>query len=342
MNINKWGLLTCILLTTINIFGQKLKKADRAIVANLQTHVKNINSDENKSLSAGSAGEKIAAEYIGQQFERLGLKPIGDSGTWYQRFTIYDGKEILAATSFAINQSKLTLHKDYFPFPFSANKSAEAAVAVALAEDDVPWFKDLRELVDNDDTVNIDTLELIRQKAILAANKGASALIIYNTTDGPDLVYDKFNNSSELTIPVIYLTKEAFKKYCADESAIVDISLNVAKRPRSRTGINVLGFANNKADSTVLTIARLDQQSDAAALIEVARLVRNAKSKNKNYLFVAVCGEAQGTTGLTHLQSRPVVDPTRVSRMVRLDTVTVANNNPKGLHLVRQSVDLIR
>jgi aminopeptidase YwaD len=343
MNIYKWALLAGALALQLNTLGQKLKKADRAIVANFRTHIENLKGDASSPNNILGEAEKANAEYVSRQFARYGLKPAGDSGTWFQRFTIYEGKELLPATMLKLNQAKLVVHKDYFPFAFSANKKTEAAVAIALAENGVPWFKELGELLDRgDDTSSVDTTELIRQKANAAAEKGASALVIYNAGNVPDLAYDGLNTKPELTIPVLYLSSEAFKKYCSDESAIIDISINVEKRVKTRIGTNVLGYLGNKADSTIIAAARLTNDSSLAALIEIARLTRQSKSKQKDYLFVALCGEQKGLAGISYFQHHAVVEKSIPSRMVQLDTVDVSNNNPKGLHLVRQSLSLIR
>src|SRR5687768_16529411 len=37
---------------------------------------------------AGSAGERCAGEYIAARFARIGLKPAGDAGTFFQTFDL--------------------------------------------------------------------------------------------------------------------------------------------------------------------------------------------------------------------------------------------------------------
>jgi len=342
MNRISWQLLTLFLLFSINIFGQRLKKADRVIVANIQTHVAYLTGDQVGQRKPGSDGEKLAGEYISRQFARSGLKPKGDTNTWFQKFEIYDGKTILPATFLKINEQPLKLYEDYFPLPFSGNKSAESAVAIALAENGVPWFKDLKEITESADSANADTASLIREKARMAAEKGATALILYNSAGDVDLSYNKYDRSEPATIPVLYITNKAFKKYCGDESAILDIALNVSLQAKSRTGNNVIGYADNKADSTVVAMAYLNKELDVAALLEVARLLRPAGAKNKNYLFIAYSGENDEASGANHFKQHSPVDLGNVNYAVDLDTVSVTAEQPKGLHLVRRSVELIR
>jgi hypothetical protein len=241
----------------------------------------------------------------------------------------------------SINNKKLKLYEEYFPFTFSANKTTKSAVAIALAENGVPWFKDVKEiLTGSDDSSSVDTLEIIRSKAIMAAQKGATALIVYNT-DGNDIGFNKYDRSAPVPIPVVYVTKKAFKKYFPDESAIVDIALVVKMTEKKRTGTNVIGFDDNHGDSTTFINTYLGSDTSVAALMEVARLLKNQKQKNKNYLFVAYCGEKNGTEGANFLREHPTANFRKVSDTVKLDTVTLANESPKELHLVKHSVEII-
>ena len=208
--------LVFFLLIASNSVAQKLKKADKLIVSNLKVHIGNL----------GAAGnEKLFQEYISKQFHRFGFRPGGDANSWYQQFEIYDGKEILKSNYFNINNQDLELHKDYFPFAFSANNRIEGSVAIALAEEGYPWFKDLNDLVGEDGKGKNVTM-LIKNKAKSAAGKGATALFVYNTA-GDDLEFDSLDRSETPGIPVIYLKKSAYKKFISDESAVLDVKLNV-------------------------------------------------------------------------------------------------------------------
>jgi len=47
-----------------------------------------IASPELEGREATFRGQKVAARYIGSEFQRLGLKPIGDGGSYFQRFSV--------------------------------------------------------------------------------------------------------------------------------------------------------------------------------------------------------------------------------------------------------------
>lgn len=335
-------MLALLSLPYSNVYSQKkLRKSDRQIVANIQTHTNFLNGDKLAGRKAGSEGEKLADDYIAKQFSRAGLKPAG-SKEWYQAFPINDGKEVNPATSLTINNDKLVLFRDYFPFAFSANKSAEAAVAVALAENDVPWFKDIKEIISDDDSGKVDTFAVIRSRAKHAAAKGASALIIYNKSGDNDIAYNRYDGSAPVEIPVLYINSKAFKKYADDESAILDVKLNVDLEEKNRTGNNVVGIADNGADSIVVASANLGKEDDVAALLEVARLLKANKSKSYNYVFVAFSGEKDGQAGAAYFREHPPLKSAAVNRTLALDSLADTVGEPKGLNLVKRSVELIK
>src|SRR5215467_13858782 len=132
---------SCVILALLLIpgltFSQKLKKADKAVVASLKADISYLADDKLEGRRAGSNGEKLAREYISTQFQQAGLEPKGEQG-WLQPFEIYDGKQVNASTLLFINDRELKLNEEYFPFVFCPTASLEAAVSPALKEKGVP------------------------------------------------------------------------------------------------------------------------------------------------------------------------------------------------------------
>jgi hypothetical protein len=54
----------------------------------LRAHIEFLADDALEGRAPGTRGGATAARYIATQFERIGLEPAGDSGTWYQRVPI--------------------------------------------------------------------------------------------------------------------------------------------------------------------------------------------------------------------------------------------------------------
>ena len=237
----------------------KLSKADQALVTNLQSHISYLAADKLEGRRAGTAGEKLAGEYISQKFQEVGLQPKGSDG-FYQSFEIYDGKQINSTTHFIINQNHLAAEKDFFPFPFSENISIEALPAIAVQEADMPWFYDLKEILEeNKNNPHFDLNEYIRDNAKKAKSRGASAIVLYNTSSIDDkLKFDSKDRTEKLNIPVIYVFKDAAKKYFSDLTATLDIKMKVDVGEKKRTGRNVVGYIDNGAARTVVLGAHYD------------------------------------------------------------------------------------
>lgn len=53
---------------------------------NLRAHVQFLSSDALEGRLTGTLGEKLATDYIAAFFQRLGLEPAGDNGTFFQEF----------------------------------------------------------------------------------------------------------------------------------------------------------------------------------------------------------------------------------------------------------------
>lgn len=321
-------ILVLLLLTVIPsspVFAQRQKKADKLLSTNLDEHIRYL-SDE-KSRKPGTPEEKLAGDYIASEFSKAGLKPKGDKDGWLQTFGIDDGRIVSRDAYFIVNDHPLILNKEYFPLAFSAVGSVTGSPAMALQESGVPWFLDLRDLLENQDGAKTDLLGAIRDKAAAFARKGATALVVYNTSKTPDnLAFDPKDKTEPVAIPVIYVTPAARKKYLRDESASVDIRLKMGFAEKTFTGHNIVGYIDNGASSTIVIGARYDRSENPgdslaaqaaggednvagiATMIELARMLTTSKLKGNNYLFVAFGGSGHGHYGSRFLSEHLPVD----------------------------------
>lgn len=343
-----------LLLLVGNIAAaQKVKKADRAILANLHQHIEYLASDKLEGRRTGTPGERLAMEYISSQFKTIGLIPKG-SDEYYQPFDVDDGKQLNPGTQLKIDNMLLTPAKDFFPFPFSPNKSVEASPAVSLKEVGMPWLVNLKETLDeNKNNPHFDIYDYIKTDTKKAKRSGATAVFYYNTSDIDDGI--KFNpkdRSELLSIPVVFIAKDVAKKYFSDPAATIDVKLNVDMVEKKRIGHNVIGYIDNGASTTVILGAHFDHlgygedgntrlttgervifngaddnASGTAALIELARLLKSSKEKNNNYLFIAFSGEELGLFGSKYFTEHPTVDLNNVDYMINMDMVGRLNDS---------------
>ncbi|HET9433128.1 MAG TPA: M20/M25/M40 family metallo-hydrolase, partial [Chitinophagaceae bacterium] len=142
------------------------------------------------------------------------------------------------------------------------------------------------------------------------------------------------------------------KKYFSDPAATLDIKIKIDVGEKKRTGRNVVGYIDNGAAGTVILGAHYDHlgygednnsmlrtgekmihngaddnASGTAALIELARILKNTKQKNSNYLFIAFSAEEVGLNGSKFFTENPTVDFNKVNYMINMDMIGRLNDS---------------
>jgi hypothetical protein len=338
--------------------SKKTVKTDTQIADNVKAHIQYLADDKLEGRRTGTNGEELAMQYIISQFKTIGLTP---KGTEYypQTFPVNDGKKIDDVTEFIINGNSLVVGKDFFPFPFSPDHNIEALPAIAVQEVGMPWFFDLKEILEENKTnPHFDLVDYIRTNFKGINDRGAVAMIFYNTSDIDDkLAFDPKDRSEKLAIPAVYVTKDAAKKYFSNKLATLKIKLRTSISKKTRIGHNVIGYIDNRAATTVILGAHYDHlgygedgnsmirnfdhpmihngaddnASGTAALIELARKLKSSKATNNNYLFIAFSGEELGLFGSKYFTENPTIDLKTVNYMINMDMVGRLNDSTKVL-----------
>jgi hypothetical protein len=337
--------------------GQRLSKSDKNIMENLKTSVTYLASDQLEGRRTGTPGEKLAYQYLSNEFSLINLIPKGDNGTYLQAFEIHEGKEILPSTQLKINSVSLEINKEFFPLNFSSNGEINASASPSLQENKVPWFFDIKELlVENANNPHFDIMEALKNKCEEFVGKGATAVIIYNSGSLDDgLSFDTKSKISSINIPIIYLTKEAEKKYLSEKNADYKLHLRVEVGEKKRTGHNVIGYIDNHAANTIVIGAHFDHlgygedhnslwtgkpeihngaddnASGTAVVLEMARILQKSKLKNNNYLFICFSGEELGLFGSKSFTENPTIPLDKINYMINLDMVGRLNESTHGL-----------
>ena len=352
-----WKILLILVLFGQPGISQKLKKSDQLTLTNLQNHIHFLADDKLEGRRAGTKGEELAMDYISDQFKQIGLRPKGTEG-YYQNFDINEGKQVNPETHFIINEKELNLNEDYFPFVYSPDVNIESLPAIALQESGLPWFINLKDVIDeNAGNPHFDLQDYIHQQAMDLKKKGAAALIFYNTSAKDDqLKFDGKDKAEKTGIPVVYVTKSAAKKYLNDASASIDMKLKVKISEKKRIGHNVIGYIDEGASTTVILGAHFDHlgygedgnsmlrtkehlihngaddnASGTAALIELGRLLKNSKLDRNNYLFIAFSGEELGLFGSKYFVENPTISLNSINYMINMDMVGRLNDSTRVL-----------
>lgn len=343
-------LFVCLLLAT-GSFAQTKKekkaqaKQDAVLTTQLQRHIAILASDSLQGRRTGTTGEQLAADYIAKQYQQYQLKPAGTNGTFFQTFAINEGKKIPEAkNNCTINGTAITVAKQYYPLAYSANGSIEGEAMLHVNRAQEPWLVDVAEIMEaNQDNPHFDIAKAAYQACKRAAEKQATAVILYNSTTKTDnILFDKNDTTTALPIPVLYINHAAWKQ-AVGSSGHCKITAAVVFEIPNRTGTNVAAFLDNNATKTVVIGAHYDHlgmgedknsldgeghihngaddnASGTAAIIELARLLQQKPLKNTNFLFLSFSGEELGLLGSKYWLQNPSIGITP-HYMLNLDMV---------------------
>mgnify|MGYP000288612071 FL=1 len=319
------------------------EKQKAMLISNLKSHIGYLASDALEGRRTGTAGADAAMDYLVKQYQQLGIGPKGTSG-YLQKFEINEGLQLDPSTHFTVNNIQLKIEKDFFPLANSASISITGKPAMALNEKGQPWFKDIKEtLEENKSNPHFDIDAWIKKEVTAAAAKGATAFMIFNTGSIVDnILFNKNDKTEAFSIPVIYITQAGFQHF-SDPSATLNIQLKVQIVEKKRGASNVAAFINNGAANTVVIGAHYDHlgfnedknaldtghvihngaddnASGTAALLEIARLLKQKSPTHHNYLFLHFSGEELGLLGSKYWIENPTITAP-INYMINMDMV---------------------
>jgi hypothetical protein len=130
--------MSSLLLLNLLIFGQILAQtaapaksslsdeekalAEKITVQTIKDITSTLSADEMEGRGTMQAGGEKAAHWIAYRFKELGLKPLGDAGSYLQKVDFRETVS-LPETSFTVGEEKLALGTDYGFYPMnSGNK----------------------------------------------------------------------------------------------------------------------------------------------------------------------------------------------------------------------------
>lgn len=96
--------------------------AARVRVATLQDVTKTLSAPDMQGRGTAQAGGDKAAKYIAERFAKLGLKPLGDNGTYLQAIK-FKSSEVLPTTAFKAGDANFKFGSDYVLAPIGSNDS---------------------------------------------------------------------------------------------------------------------------------------------------------------------------------------------------------------------------
>ena len=340
-----------LLLNCFVAQAQSKNRNETAVITSLKKNITYLADDKLEGRRTGTAGEKLAYEFIQTEFKKAGLKTFTADKKYVQEFEVNEGREMGTSTSFVIGDIAYTENEHYFPFAFSANL---APTQLQSIRKDIA-FVDLADVLkENQNNPHFDLKEKIISVCNDFISKNKKLVIFINSsTIKDDLKFDAKDKTLQLSIPVIYV-KELLRTSLGGELSAASLSVSITAK--TKTGHNVIGYVNNNAPNTIILGAHYDHlgygedhnslytgaapmihngaddnASGTAALIELAKRLKKSNYKKYNYLFVSFSGEELGLFGSKYFTDHAGLDLKTVNYMINMDMVGRLNDSTHGL-----------
>jgi len=324
----------------------------------IKQHIVYLSDDALEGRETGTEGEKLAYEYLTKEFRKIGLLPKGSQG-YVQPFPFNAGSYMGPGNVLKIGKQNYNAGNQFFPLAYSANKEFNGqTVSVgngvpAPGRDDYAGLSNLSGkifVMEIGTPEGIDPHSRLAEYADLrtridsAAAKGAIAVIFINSDPKTEDPSDKYSNRiTPSAIPVLFAKGDASKKLADKKPITVTGTCEILKN--EKIGNNVIGYIDNNAEYTVVIGAHYDHlgygiegslyrgekkyihngaddnASGTAALIEIARLLKNSPYHGTNFMFIAFSGEEMGLLGSNHLVKHLPVPAEKISYMLNMDMV---------------------
>lgn len=333
---------------------------DSTALKQLRLDVYTLADDSMQGRETGTKGETMAAAYLVQRFQQLGLAPKGDDGSYLNAFHFAALPRTGPDNHLQLGRNKLVPGTDFYPLGYSANarvltRVARCGYGIVAPEKNRDDFEHV-ELKDRAACMSISSPDGVhphsawlkyndlRTRIDAAVERGANAVIFFN--DDPEKAEDppadfkmKLQASS---VPVVFLTKSGLAKLGQDGDPVV-LQTDIIRE--ERTGHNVLGYLGNGKPYTVVIGAHFDHlglgeegslyrgepavhngaddnASGVAVMLRLAEdLQRMPAAKNNNYLFMAFSGEEKGLYGSNAWTKHPTLPIDSLNYMINMDMV---------------------
>lgn len=335
------------------------RASDSIAIVNMRTDLRYLASDSLHGRETATPYERMASDWITDRMRGAGLNPMGDSASFLQSFP-FDGEPARGTKNSAqVGRNKLLLGADFYPVSWSSSGTAFTRLAKCRYGINAPEkgrndFEDVQ-VKDHAAAISIGSPDGIHPHSEWldhhdlgrrigdAVALGANAVLLYNddpTATDPDSTLKK--KIKPCGVPVIFLTKQGFKKLGLDGEPVV-VSVDI-ERP-VLTGHNIIGFVDNGQANTVVIGAHYDHlgmgiegslhrgepgihngaddnASGVAMMLQLSRDLQAMPDAGKNdYLFMAFSGEELGLFGSNWWTKHPTMPLSELNYMINLDMV---------------------
>lgn len=296
--------------------AQKLKRADKELAAELSQYGSDLRGDTGFQEKTPQA-----CVYLSTVLARAGLTGSADAGSFVRVVRVDEGKVIAPRCSLSFDGRAAVPGTDFFPLVGCPDAHAGGSTGISLNERGLPWIYDLRyDLEGGKGNPAFDIRKTLAIKTEEARRKGATALLLYNSSALPDgFSFDASDKKTVYTLPIVYINKRLSAKVFKDPTAYVDVDLTVAIQDKAYNLYSVEGYVDNGASKTVILESSYDTTAGAAALLGLVHLVKHAGWKKHNYLVIAYNGGRQTEALDAYFAKHPALQKDRVEYVVNVE-----------------------
>lgn len=356
------------LFTLFAIAQKKNKSAEKfsqtIIAADLKTMLYVLASPEMEGRETGTNGQRKAAEFLKQQFQRIGIAA-GNYGNYEQFYPVY--KDTLTEAQVQINGNNYSFGKDFTALLNSIISSKQyfsevvymskidtttdirgkAVVLVAKNGTQLPSNNELFKLYSRQPAVvffiqnNIDKQQsLLNSRMYTNIYKARQTPVVVRMSEamGEALLKSDFAKAKEQILETKIIATELMFSF-NKENKIIQAS-------------NVLGMieGSDKKDEWIIISAHYDHigmnngkvnpgadddGSGTVGVLEIAEAFAKAKAAGKgprrSILFLIVSGEEKGLWGSDYYTNHPVYPLEKTSLDINIDMIGRKDDNLKSL-----------
>ena len=364
-------LIWWLIFSALGSQSQQFQFTDIKILERVKLDVMALAHDSMEGREMGTRGEKKAASYIAGQFMKAGIQPFfsGENFSYDFEESMLDNSNYLIERKLVVNDKNYDYLLEFYPIAFSGSNSVSGElvnVGYGIEADELGYTDYSWETVLTGKIFVIETSVPggyskrskfknyfnLKKKIDLAIKKGAKGIIFVNSDRRmANPTHSVRKRLGKYTIPIVFFNERPALLFSHQNGNQAEISVKFQKIATFK-GILVAGLIDNHAPQTIVIGAHYDHigimrkngkkainngaddnASGTAAVIELARYVKNTGLKNYNYIFIAFSGEEKGLLGSKYFASSNTIKKYNIVAMLNFDMVGRFDSNHKKIYI---------
>lgn len=361
-------IITLIVIITIVIIFCNVPKNPFDITqlksSNINSNIEILTSEPYYGRLTGSEENEKVLMYIENEFQKMGIKPAGYDGTYYQPFSTIaaqiDNTPVFTVPHNGLNTAKeLTIYKDYNLIPSMNGGSIDFSGDLLLVKDKL-FSIDIEDIKNR--VIVIEAKELSSQHIDYVIENGGKGIFCCADYDSEGklkkLEQQKHLCASDKTTKGVaagYISREIYQylqnlnEKSNEEEQSQDIISNVYIKAQIKYPIiesaNVLGMIEGRESSDEVLIISADidgagwgvdgeyfegairNASGVCVLLELARVMANQDSvPYQSIVFIGFNGQEQNFAGSEYYAQNPIY-PMENTKIIHLEAVGIETKN---------------